>query len=78
MLRFADQGPEKLNWAMNRQILENEMKQGKVIYETYVESNGTQRFADPASFLGRERQLLTDHGWRYVPGIRGWVPPGFF
>ncbi len=72
-LVFPLQSSTKANWRMNARLLRSAMRDGRRIYDSYTDENGN--LIEAGGFLNMERQLLINHGWRYNPSDRQWLPP---
>ena len=73
MLHLPNQGTPKANWAQNSSRLRSEMRSGRPIYDSYVDSKGS--LIPTTGFLNAERNLLINRGWAYDPGAQGWFAP---
>lgn len=79
MLTVPWKGSPKATWKENASRLRREMRSGDPIYETYVDDAGSLLPAGGPGNLGKfrraERNLLSNHGWKYSSGRRAWMPP---
>jgi hypothetical protein len=64
---LPDQGSPQANWNQNSSVLRSIMNEGNPIRDA------SPYPMDNAGFLGAERNLLQNHGWRYSNGY--WFPP---
>ncbi|MBS1578289.1 MAG: RHS repeat-associated core domain-containing protein [Bacteroidetes bacterium] len=74
----------KLNWKQNSGALRREMREGKPIYDSYKNADGSLIEAREWSneyekmtgeFLNAERNLLKSRGWQYDAKTGAWMPP---
>ncbi len=63
-LRLPDQGSAKANWYQNASRLRSEMRSGNPIFDSYRDPVSGQQIPSKG-FLGAERNLLENRGWRY-------------
>ena len=72
-LYLPNQGTAKLNWAQNSSRLREAMRQGKPIYDSYIDEAGNM--IPTPGFLNAERNLLKNRGWSFYPATGAWHPP---
>ncbi|KJS66082.1 MAG: hypothetical protein JL50_13070 [Peptococcaceae bacterium BICA1-7] len=65
---LPDLGSPKANWKQNSGVLREIIKRGNPIKDV------SPYPMDNVGFLGAERNLLKNHGWKYSDGY--WYPPG--
>ena len=70
---FADQGSTKANWAMNSSLLRKAMREGKPIFDSYIDEVGN--LIPATGFLNLERNLLINRSWKFNQCTGAWHPP---
>jgi hypothetical protein len=84
MLNLPNLGNPKANWKQNSGYLREVMREGKPIFDSFVDKAGNQRPVPiynetkeklEGVFLNAERKLLESRGWKYDPSMRAYLPP---
>jgi len=72
-LYLPDKGNARANWKQNSSRLRGELRNGRPIYETFVDDTGD--LIPTKGFLNAERNLVMQRGWNYNSSTRSWMPP---
>ena len=73
-LNLSNKGNTKANWKQNSSRLREEMRKGKLIYDSHIDPKTGQQIPTNG-FLNAERNLLQNQGWRYDSSNKAYHPP---
>ncbi|MGC4192633.1 MAG: hypothetical protein QM589_15940 [Thermomicrobiales bacterium] len=71
-LRNEWKGNVKDTWKGNSSLLRQEMRNGKPIFDSYVDEAG--ELIPTGGFLSMERNVLINRGWTFDSELGAWVP----
>ncbi len=73
--QLPDRGSPKANCDQNSGVLRKEMKNRRPIRDASVNPENGELIEYPNSFIEMERNLMRNHGWKYDPSQKLWLPP---
>lgn len=71
--QLPNQGSPKANYVQNDSVLRREMSNGVQIRDASVDASGKLR--DNTGFLRAERNILSNHGWKFDSKSTFWLRP---